>query len=439
MKQIILPEYYRTELSNGLIVYIMPIRSLPLTNFSIVFPGGGSQDSKEDTGCANLISELLNKGSERYNATTFIREVERIGGILHAVAQMDYSAINGEFLTRHLGKGIELLAEMVRMPVFPQAELEKSKRQIIGELTAHLEEPSYLANVHFRNCLFNNHPYGRVIQGNNISVNGISRGKCIASFNRLYRAKNAIFVIVGDCDKEEVLALIQKYFGDWHLATNLHDLNAEISQAPSIKIRLVDKVDMTQTQIRLGNLGIARKDPAYYPVAVMNTILGGGFTSRLVREIRVKRGLSYGAWSKFSPRMQRGEYVIGTFTKNSTVGEVIEIIIGEIRKLQNETLEAEELIKAKKYLTGLFPSSLEPPENLARYLTDMELFGLDRDYIMQHCQRITAVESDELRRCAQTFLPAENPVIVAVGAASQIQKALERFGPVETVPYTEPI
>lgn len=432
-----LPKCIRKTLDNGMTVLIMPFNHLPLITFRMLFPHGAAHDDDGYYGCAHLTGELLNKGSHNYSAQSFIREVEQIGGILGSSTNIDYSVIVGEFLSHQFNTGMTLLSEMVRNPIFPPDEIEKEKRKVIGEIIGKQDSPSYLADLHFRNFLYKNHPYGHPVEGNQETIISISREHLTQKYTLQYQPKDAILIIVGDIDPVNAEQIVRTHFESWtSRAVSVKSIDiSEVAKSPGI--RLVDKPEMTQVQIRLGNVGIRRKNPDFFQVVVMNSILGGSFTSRLINQIRVKRGLSYSAWSRFSMRMHGGECVIGTFTKNDSVGEVITVIIEELRKMQNEVVTNEEIERVKEYLTGLFPLSLEPSENIARLLSEIEFYNLEPDSISQYCSRIQAVTIDQIHECAKKYLPVQNPVIVSVGTASEIHKILESFGPVEVYPYNK--
>lgn len=433
--QIKLPDTMRIKLENGLTVIIMPVKHLPLVTFRMLFPFGAASDHPGLQGSAHLTAELLNKGSRNYDAQAFVNEVESIGGILEASSNLDYSIVVGEFLSHRLEAGLKLMAEMILHPEFPPEEVEKEKRKITGEITGRLDNPSYLVDLHFRKLLHKNHPYGNPVEGYMDSISSINREKIVSDHRGYYKANGAILVVVGDVKPGEIERLIRKYFENWNLYAS--SANAAITSPPDSisSIRLVNKPEMSQVQIRLGAIGITRKNPDYFPVIVMNSILGGSFASRLVTQIRVKRGLSYSAWSRFSMRIHRGEFAVGTFTKNSSVAEVINLILGELRKMQSETAGEEEIKRVKEYITGLFPFSLEPPEGIARMLSEIEFYGLEQDYLAQYCASIQSVTSDQINEAAKKYLPVKTHVIVAVGEASQIQKSLEAFGPVEVWQY----
>lgn len=435
--QIPLPDGVRIQLSNGMTVIILPLQHLPLVTFRMLFPYGAAHDDGRCHGCAHLNGELLNKGSQHYSARSFISTVEQIGGILESSTNMDYSVVVGEFLSDHVATGMALLSELVRNPVFPHEEIEKEKRKLIGEIIGKQDSPSYLADLHFRNFLYQNHPYGYPVEGTQDTLKSITGENIIQAYSNQYRPDGAILVIAGNVDIRETEQLVRTHFEDWIS----HSASAKIIEQPAAVmdpgIRLVDKPEMSQAQIRLGNIGLSRKNSDFFPVVVMNCILGGGFTSRLINQIRVKRGLSYSAWSRFSMRMQGGECVIGTFTKNESVGEVINLIKEELRKMQNEEVAVEEIERVKEYLTGLFPLSIEASESIARIISEIEFYNLEPDYISRYCSRIQAVTINQIHECAKKYLPVKNPVIVAVGTASEIQKILESFGPVEVYPYNK--
>lgn len=432
---LVLPEYSKSVLRNQLTLIILPLNHLPIISFRLLTKGGAVSDSASKCGCANLVMEVSQRSTRSFPDNSLHLEVEKTGGVLNTFAGMEYSVVTGEFLKAHCEQGLRFISEIVRFPEFLSEDIEKEKRRILGDLANKRENPSYLADMHFKNFLYQRHPYGNPVEGFQSGLASIVRTDVVGNHQSCFSPRNSILAVAGDCDSSMIEASVVKWFGDWRNDDSREFSCDEPPQSNSIRIRIVDKPEMNQAQIRLGNIGIARNDPAYYPVIVMNTILGGGFTSRLVQEVRVKRGLTYGIWSRFVSRSRRGEFVIGTFTKNESLLEVVSVLREEMAKLAGGFLSADELKKAQEYMMGIFPSGLEAHENILRHLIDIEYYNLDHDFLMNHLRDIERVSCSEVIESARRFLPVESPVLTVAGDAERIGSALETIGPVETFPY----
>ena len=430
-----LPEYSKKILPNGLTLIILPLGHLPIISYRILIKGGAVSDYASKCGCANLVMEVSQRSTGSFPGNSLSLEVEKTGGVLHTFAGMEYSVVTAEFLNTHCEQGLRFMAEIVRYPDFLSDDIEKEKRRISGELINKRENPSYLADTHFKNFLYRGHPYGNPVEGFESGLASISRADIIGNYEACFSPQNSILAVAGDCEPGMIEASVAKWFGDWQNDGSRKYGCDEPAHSDSMRIRIVDKPEMNQAHIRMGNIGIARRNPAYYPVLVMNTILGGGFTSRLVQEVRVRRGLTYGIWSRFVTRSCRGEFVIGTFTKNDSLLDVISVLRNEMEKLKSNSLSENELRKAQEYLMGTFPSGLEAHENILRHLTDIEYYGLDHNFLTNHLRDIDGVSCNDVIEAARKFLPGISPVLTVVGDKEKIQSALETLGPVETVQY----
>jgi zinc protease len=259
------------------------------------------------------------------------------------------------------------------------------------------------------------------------------RGDVKAFHERHFRPSAAILVVVGNAPAQAVLALARKRFGRWRAPDG-----ASVSIAPPAPPRrsvvVVDKPDVTQSQVRIASAGFARRSPDYFPGIVASAILGGGFTSRLMEAIRVNRGLSYGVRSRFATSGSGGIFFISTFTKVETTAEIVDVALDETARFCDGGPSPDELERLQSYLCGLFPLSLETHDQLAEKLADLALFDLPDEEVSHFRQRVRAVTPEACREVGRRYFPLEGRVVVAVGPARSIARSLERFGPVAVVP-----
>jgi len=432
-----LPPTITRTLPNGVRVYAMEYHELPLVDFGVIIGSGAAQDPKGREGLADLVSDLLRKGTTTRSAREIADAIDFVGGSLDAGADQDGTRISAEFMKRDLSLGLDLLADMLMNPAFAPDEVERLKSETIGELQAMKENPGALASRRFIELLYGEHPYGHPTSGWETSVEAITPDDARAFYEAHYKPDNIIFVVVGDFDATQTVDAIGRRLAGW---TGKATRAAEVPHPASLKKRslyLIDKPDSTQSQIRIGALGIQRTDPDYIPAVVANTILGGGFTSRLVEEIRVNRGLSYGVGSRFYALVETGPFVISTFTKSATTRETVQLALDVMEAFRKEGPTPGELDKARKYLKGAFAIGHQSPDSLADALGELAFHNLPLDYYDNYLDRLASLTVEDVKRVAAERFPADRLNIVVLGEAKAVRKDIETLGAVTPAPLTE--
>jgi zinc protease len=424
----------RTVLKNGLTVLVLERRSIPLVQMQLMVKSGSAGDPIGKDGTAALTARLLKRGTKSRPAGQFFEEVEFVGGTIDTSAGVDASFVRGEFATRDLEIGFNLIADLVQNPAFRQDEFDKEKRLALADIVGRLDDPEAVARLAFASWLYGTHPYGRPVDGTERSVQTITRDDVTGFYETRYAPNNAVLAIVGDIDAAQAAQRAERYFSAWKRRTVPETKIPEMTAVRGRRILLVDKPDATQSQVRFGSTGIRRADPDYFPMVVGNTVLGGGFTSWLVNEVRVKRGLTYSIGSRVEALRAAGDFHVSTSSKNASVVETIKLSLEQIRRLRGGDLPEEDLDKARSYLAGVYPLRIESPDDLAEEVLDVELFGLDPDSINQYQRRVRAVTADAVKRVAARRLPLEDLAIVVVGPAQSLRKDLETLGPVTVRP-----
>ena len=428
-----LPGWTSARLDNGVGVHLMEIHGLPLVDFHVVTGAGAGHDPEGKEGLADFVSDLLRKGTERRTAQQIADEVDFVGGELDTEADLDATQVTAEFLSRDLETGLDLLADIIINPSFSAEEVDRLRGEKLGELRALRENPSALASRRFIEILFKGHPYGHPRSGWESTVSSLTRDDVTGFYERTCAPGNTIVVAVGDFDAERMLQSIEKRFGSW-TGEDKVPRKLPVPEGPAERaLYLVDKPESTQSQIRIGGVGIDRRDPDYIPLTVANTILGGGFTSRLVQEIRVNRGLSYGASSRIIAPVQDGPFLISTFTKNESTLETVRVTMEVLERFRQEGGTDEEVDKARKYLKGGFAINHQTPGDMAESLAEIAFYDLPADYYDTYLDRIMGVTADDVRRVARRF-PFERTAILVLGEAEAIRKDLETLGPIVNVP-----
>jgi zinc protease len=426
-----MPKVSERVLPNGLTVLISEYHTLPLMRFHLLVPGGSAYDPAGKDGVADLTADLLTQGTQRRSAEELAREVEFLGGELGADAGTDFSTVAGEFLSKDLDAGLDLFADVVLHPAFAPDELRHAQGLAVAGIISSRENPSAIAEVCYARYVYGRHPYGHLSQGSEASVRRLARADVQAFYAGHYVPDHAVLVIIGDASTADLMAKAERAFGDWR-----HSGATLTSPAPPARIMgrhilLVDKPDATQTHIRVGNTAIARTDPAYVSANVMSTILGGGFGARLIDELRVKRSLTYGAWSGFAARKVPGDFRVGTFTKVETTGQALQVTLDVLDGFTRDGATADELKRSQSLLTGQFPKQLETPGAVAGKLAELAGFGLPRSDLEAYPARVTATSLADVKQLAERWVPTKDEAIVIVGPAEKIAPQIEKFGTIE--------
>ncbi|MBN1164753.1 MAG: insulinase family protein [Candidatus Krumholzibacteriota bacterium] len=438
-KDVKLPPYQEYTLENGLKIFIVETREVPLVTMRLLIPAGSAQDISGREGIANLTANTLMKGAAGLGAEEISEAIEGVGGSLQVGSGRDATYVNGSFMARDFSRGLDFLAKVVIKPDFPEEEFTREKGIVKAELLSVKEEPSALASREFVRRLLGEHPYRNPVDGYPGSVESITRDDLVRFHRDFYRPRGSVLAIVGDIKAGKVLPQVKKKLGSWK------DGGTDVSspgrvtavQFPGRKLVVIDKPDATQSQIRIGNIGVSRKTPDHFPLLVANNILGGGFTSRLMNEIRVNRGLSYTARSRMQRYLQGGYFSVLTFTKNETLRETIDVALAELDRIRTEKVGTEELEGAKMYLSGLFPFDLETNDDLAEWFTDLSFYGLDKDVVEKYRSEIDKITSEDVQRVANKYFHAGDNFILVLTNYQETAGQLEGLGPVEVITVDE--
>lgn len=435
--ELVLPIVTRATLANGLRILVAEYHELPLVDVAVFVGAGAAQDPPGKEGLAELTSNALRRGTSNLSADALAEKIESLGGVVNAQAGTDATIVTSEFLSGDVATGIDLLRAVLRDPAFARDEVRRARDEQLANLVAALEEPAGIAEKCFAPWLYGNHPYGRPPDGKPKTVESLGRGDVRDFYDHWYRPNGTIMVLVGDIVAADAIARLQQAFGDWKpRADAVAQHVAPPPPTPAGRpVLLVDKPDATQTQIRIGAIALTRNDPDLLSSQVANTILGGGFTSRLIEELRVKRSLTYGAASTFVARRDGGDFRIQTFTKTPTTVQTTKLALDVLADFRSHAIDPKLVTKAKTFMRGQFPLRLEPPDAIAARLAEIEFFGLPQNDLATYRTRVAAVTPEIASRAAAAHMPARDAVaITIVGKASEIRAPLEAaFGPVQVV------
>ncbi len=435
-QEIKLPPIKKTTLDNGLKVIVIEQHELPIVAFRLLIKSGSACDPAGKGGLANLTAGLLRKGTKTKSATQVAEAIDFVGGSLDAGSDRDATYASCRVLTKHFDTGLGLLADIILNPTFKQDEIDRLGKQTLASIKQQKDDPASVAGEKFREFVFGNHPYGQPTEGTEESITTLTRDDIVNFHQKYYVPANAILAVVGDVKNAEVINKIKAKFSQWSGAPVTPPSLVEPAAIKGHQILLVDKPDLTQTYIEIGHLGIDRKNPDIFAVRVMNYILGGGgFASRLMDEVRAKRGLTYGINSSFDFLKWRGAFDVSTFTQNDSTAAAITVIIDQLRKIQAEGVTDKELSDTKSFYTGYFPLQFETPEQIATQILIVELYDLGEDYITNYTQRINAVTKEDIQRVAVKYIDPDNLKMVVVSKAETVKPLLEPLGTVEVTSF----
>ena len=430
-QKIAIPPYTKEVLDNGLTVLLMEHHKLPLIELRMTIKGGTSYDPEGYEGLANLTVSLLRKGTATRTANQISDEIDFIGGTLNASAGLDYFTIISEVLKKDADKGFSLFSDILLHPAFAQEEIERERSQKLAAIEQYKENPGMVASTYFYKAIYGSHPYGRQSFGTATSLKKITRDDIERFYKQVFLPNASILTVVGDFDAKEMLRKVKSMFSGWVKGTPKAIRLEKPLPLKGRKVVILNKVDATQTQVRIGNIGVERRNPDYFAITVANTILGGGFTSRLTEEIRVKRSLTYGIGSAFPANLEGGTYVVSTFTKNSTTREIIDAALSEVKTFCNGGATGEELHKAQNYVAGAFSRSLQAPEALAAQISDVEFYQFPLDYLESYIEKLKAVTLEDVGRVAKKYFLYDDVLIVVLTPAKETRASLEALGNVE--------
>ncbi len=430
-----LPAYQKATLKNGLTVNVMPTARLPLVDFRLVARAGSVNDPAGKEGLASLTADLLTQGAGPRSAKQIAEDIAFVGGSLDASASAEQTVVTCEVLKRDFTTGLELFHDVIVAPTFPAEEFARKHDETLGALASEKDDPGTVADHALGTFLLGASPLAHPAIGWEKSVKALTRDDLVAFHGEQMVPDNAILAVVGDVNGADVLAALERAFSDWKPSGKPHPIPYQpLVRVSGRAVRIVSKPEVTQTQIRMACPGVARNHPDYFPIVVVNTILGAGFTSRLVNEIRVVQGLTYSINSRFTMYRNAGVYGVTTFTRNETLRKCIDETIKVIKTLIDQGPSDEELAKAKRYLTGLFPLRLQAPDALAAQLLDMDFYALDPHYVENYSDRINAVTMTDCRRALKSYFCTDDLKILVVSNPDSATAALSGLGPIDVKP-----
>ncbi len=436
------PEIERHTLANGLSVWIVERHDVPLVTLRLVVGAGSEVEPARHPGLASFTSGMLDEGTERRSALEIADEIDFLGAQLGAGASYDATYVVLSTLTRNLEPALDVFADVVVHPAFPARELERVREEGITAITSRADQPTVVASEAFSARIYGpDHPYGRPLGGTVASLRGFARGDVHDFYRTFYRPNNASLIVVGDVRAAEVMPLLERAFAGWERgAVPKRPAHVAPAAQPQTHVYLIDKPGAAQSEIRIGHVGVPRVSDDYFPLLVMNSILGGQFSSRINLNLREDKGYTYGARSSFQMRREAGPFVASAGVQTPSTKESVVEFMRELRGIWGERpVTQEELDFAKAGIVRAEPRRLETSASVADRIDDLIVYGLPPDYFDSYAQRVDAVTLADVERVADRYLDPEHFAIVIVGDRATVEAGLRELSyPVEVVPVEAP-
>lgn len=414
-----IPKPFKTTLANGMRVVIFEQARLPLVSFRLAFMSGDSADPSDSIGLMSAVTSMIMEGTENYSSRALAEKIERLGASLSASSSDDFSVVSASTLALYSSEVLALIAEVVFRPTFPESELDLYRRNTIENLKFQRSQPNFLANEQTARLIYGKHPYAHIAP-KAADVERLTSESLAAHLAKHFVPNNAVFIAVGDVDRESLVAEIESHFGDWQRGAVTHNLGPEPSLRDVSSLTIVDRPGSAQSNIVLSNLALKRNDPDYFPVLVMNQVLGAGASSRVFMNLREEKGYTYGAYTRLDSKLLAGEFEATAEVRTAVTGDSLKEFFYELNRIRDEDVSEDELADAKNFLTGVFPIRAETQEGLTNLIVAQELYGLPDDYLQTYRSSVSSVTTADVRRVANKYVRPDRTAIVIVGDAGEV-------------------
>lgn len=423
-----LPDIQKATLKNGLKVWLVESHELPIVAFNLVLQSGTDHDPLDNAGLASMTADLLDEGTTTRTALQIADELDFIGANLSITAATDGSFLTLNTLTKHLDKALELYADVIVHPTFPEKEFERIRQQRLTALLQQKDRPPAIASLAFNRIIYGDeHPYGTNAGGTESSITQMKREDLVKFYQSYYRPNNATLIVVGDVTLPEIVQKLDPLLAEWKAEKIPAVHFPPVKRIETRKVYLIDKPGAAQSEIRIGYPAVARNTPDFFALSLLNRALGGQFTSRLNMNLREKHGYTYGARSAFTYNKQPGPFVASSGVITAKTDSSVREFLYEIGRTWKEGITAEELEFVKKGYSGNFALTFETPRQIAGALQNIVLYNLPENYYETFLENINKVTLADVRKAAQKYLDPSTMAIVIVGDLKAIKEGLEKM------------
>jgi len=434
-----LPPVQKRTLSNGLPVWIVELHKVPVVHVSLVIKSGSGVDPRGKYGLANLTAEMLDEGAGTRNALQIADAVDFLGASLSTSTTSDASYVELHVPVARLGDALPIMADVALRPTFPEDELKRVREDLLTSLIQAEDDPESLIQFAFPRLVYGSqHRYGTLTIGTAARVKGFTVADMRQFHSQNYVPANAGLIVTGDITAASAVARLETTFSAWKGSAPAAAPIPAAAQLTTRQVDLIDKPDAAQSQIRIGWVGVPRSTPDYFALRVLNTILGGSFTSRLNQNLREEHGYAYGASSTFDMRRGAGPFYAAAGVQSDKTAEALTEFFKELEAIR-KPIPPEEVEKAKNYVALLLPRNFETTESLAGSLATMFVYDLPADYFATFTQRIRSVTPADVQRVAQRYIQPDKFAVVVVGDRKVIEQGIKalNLGPLKIVDTSE--
>ena len=409
------PIAHREVLPNGIVLLVAERPAIPIVVVRTFAHAGAVLDPPDRAGLANLTGALLTRGTAKHSGPELDSAIEFVGGSLSAGAARDGLTASLSVLKKDVGLGLDLLAEVLLTPTFPDDELKRKAAQIQAAIKRSEEDPGTVAGRALAKLVFPSHPYGVPVEGTVESVGKLTRDDVVRFHRGYVRPDTTIIAVVGAVTVDEARREIVARFGGWKAPAEPPPTVSSVTPGATPQTQVIEK-ELTQATILLGRQAIRQTDPDYFPLTVGSYVLGGGSASRLYSRVREEGGLAYAVYSYANPARYGASFIVSAQTRTAEVPKVVEIMREELVRMTREPVTERELKLAKDYLIGSFPLRLDTTSKVADFIVAVEEQGLGLDYADRYKERVAKVTAADVQRVAAKYFAPDTFNRVVVGA-----------------------
>ena len=435
-----LPPIQKRALSNGVPVWIVESREVPIVQVNLLVLAGSGDDPAGKFGAASLTAAMLDEGAGTRSALEIADAAEFLGASLATTSSFDASAVRLNVPVARLQEALPIMADVALRPTFPATDLDRLRQDRLTALLQARDDPEQIVPLAFQRTVFGPvHRYGTGAVGTEATLKSLTQQDLRAFHAQYYQSSNARLVVVGDIRADDAVAQLERHFGAWRgTGTVARTAVAPSPQLTRRQIYIVDKPDAAQSQIRIGWVGAPRATPDYFPIQILNTILGGSFTSRLNQNLREEHQYSYGAGSRFDMRLSAGAFFAAAGVQTDKTADALKEFFVELDRI-GKPVGAEELAKARNYVALGFPADFETANDLSQRLEELLVYALPDTYFEQYVRNVQAVTAGAVQQAAGRYVQPDKMAVVIVGDRKTIEAGVRalNLGPVRVMTVEE--
>jgi predicted Zn-dependent peptidase len=433
-----LPPIEKTKLSNGLDVWIVQQKELPIVSMNLVLKSGGTLDPADKSGVSSMTASMLNQGTKTRSADDVSNQLQAIGASVNAGASWDSSNVSMQTLTKNLDQALDIYSDVVVNPAFPKTEFEKQRGRALVAIRQRRSNPTAVSDVVYNKVLYGNQPYSRQLSGDEKSLKTLSTDDLVKYYQTNYRPNNATLIVVGDVDSKSLMPKLEKSFAGWKGGETGAVAEDKEEMVAKPGIYFVDKPGAAQSSVSIGQVGVDRSNPDYYALQVMNSILGGGSAGRLFMNLREDKGYTYGAYSRFTFRRGAGPFAASAEVQTAVTKESVVEFMKELNGIRGGIpVTPVELETNKQSIIRRYPSGFETVGAVSNQLSNLVVYGLPDSYFNEFISKINAVTAEDVSRVANKYLDPSKMAIVIVGDRKVVEPGLKELGYPMTVLDTD--